>query len=89
VFLVPGLCGSVWERTTLEPLPRLAMQAKHVFLTIRQAEPGLCDKGQFDYFLTIRFLGFSFLQSVGLLRFAPNGKDSDPASLPPWRKQYN
>jgi len=35
--------------------------------------PGLCDKGQFDYFSTIRFLGFSFLQSVGLLRFAPNG----------------
>jgi len=22
------------------------------------AEPGLCDKGQFDYFFTIRFLGF-------------------------------
>ena len=27
-----------------------------------EALPGLCDKGQFDYFLTIRFLGFSFLQ---------------------------
>jgi len=41
--------------------------------TATEALPGLCDKGQFDYFLTIRFLGFSFLQSVGLLRFAPNG----------------
>jgi len=38
-----------------------------------QALPGLYDKGQFDYFLTIGFLGFSFLQSVELLRFAPNG----------------
>ena len=39
-----------------------------------QALPRLCDKGQFDYFLIIRFLGFSFLQSIGLLRFAPNGE---------------
>jgi len=32
-----------------------------------QALPGLRDKGQFGCFLTIRFLGFLFLQSVGLL----------------------
>jgi len=38
-----------------------------------RALPGLCGKDQFDYFLAIRFLGFSFPQSVGLLRFAPNG----------------
>jgi len=38
-----------------------------------RALPGLRDKGQFVYFLTIRFLGFSFLQSAELLRFAPNG----------------
>jgi len=37
------------------------------------ALPGVCDKGQFGCFLTICFLGFSFLQSVGHLRFAPNG----------------
>jgi len=38
-----------------------------------QALPGLCDKGQPDHFLTMGLLGFLFLQSVGPLRFAPNG----------------
>jgi len=41
-FLVPRLFsfpGSAWERTAPEALPRFAMQAKHLCLAIRQAEP--------------------------------------------------
>ena len=34
---------------------------------------GCKTKASLAVFKTIRFLGFRFLQSVGLLRFAPNG----------------
>ena len=63
LVLVPWLCQGMhcprgW--------PRFGLRAESEHLVWRQAELGLCDKGQFDCFLTIRFIGFLFLQSVGL-----------------------
>jgi len=63
----------VKKKRHFSPITTNWFQGSALEPTELQALPGLCGKGQFDYFLTIRFLGFSFLQSVGLLRFAPNG----------------